>query len=145
MEYQTKTLPNLYSMIRNAIRLWGQRAAYITVGIFPWTFSSSLERMLWILLSENWSSLTVMPPFHQESWWFMLTTANQGTICLRQFLSTSISFSFSHTQAHILRRVWSLISCSVSRVEAFTVDPSSHSPLCSSTTVQTFSMMDGAG
>ena len=81
------------------------------------------ERMQWILLSENWSPLTVLPP----------SIRGAGDLCRPQPTgeqSACVSFcpgvSFFCLD-HILYCVWSLIVCSVSRVEAFTVDPSRQS------------------
>lgn len=70
------------------------------VGHFPmnpleFPGEEAVNTVLWKLIPSRG-----LASFHQESWWFMSTTANQGAICLRQFLSSHLFFSRTYT--HIL-------------------------------------------
>lgn len=68
----------------------------LDIGHFPmnpleFPREDAVNTALWKLIP-----IPSLAPFHQESWWFMSTTANQGTICLRQFLFSHLSLSLSH-------------------------------------------------
>lgn len=115
---------------------------------FPFNPPVFPERMQWTLLSENRSPCHGLALIHQQSCWFMSTTANQGTICLRQFTSSALFYLFifcpSHTACVPRYSTLSPISLLFSQQNGGP-DPSKQFWLCNLGTLQSFNMMKGAG
>lgn len=110
--------------------------------ISPWTLSSSpgedaVNTALWKLIPS-----LGLAPFHQGSWRFMSTTADRGTICLRQFLSGRLFF-LPRTHTVLCMKSYRLFSQQSGGFYRWPLQVKS----ChrSQTTMQTFNMMDGAG
>lgn len=101
---------------------------------FPWRRCSAA---LWKLIPSHG-----LAPFHQGSWWFMSTTADRGTICLRQFLSGRLFF-LPRTHTVLCMKSYRLFSQQSGGFYRWPLQVKS----CrrSQTTMQTFNMMDGAG